>query len=89
MTTSPATLMSDAAFLAAMVAVEKAWLAALVDAGIAPAGARTDLAALVSADDTEAIAAGADADGNPVTGLVALLRDRDGRRDRAAGCTAD
>ena len=28
--------MSDAAFLAAMVAVEQAWLDGLVDAGIAP-----------------------------------------------------
>lgn len=29
-------LMSDAAFLAAMVSVENAWLSVLVDAGVAP-----------------------------------------------------
>jgi 3-carboxy-cis,cis-muconate cycloisomerase len=69
-------VMSDAAFLAAMVDVENAWLGALVDAAVAPAEARTDLTAVVSADDAEAIAAGAEADGNPVIGLVTLLRER-------------
>jgi 3-carboxy-cis,cis-muconate cycloisomerase len=69
-------VMSDSAFLTAMVDVENAWLAALVDSGVAPAAARTDLTALVSAADVEAIAAGAEADGNPLIGLVALLRDR-------------
>jgi 3-carboxy-cis,cis-muconate cycloisomerase len=71
-------LMSDAAFLAAMVQVENAWLGVLVDAGVAPAEARVDLASLVSSCDVEAVAAGADADGNPVIGLVALLRQRAG-----------
>lgn len=71
-------LMSDAAFLAAMVTVEDAWLAVLVDAGVAPAAARADLTAKVSAADTAVIAAGAEADGNPVIPLLSLLRDRAG-----------
>jgi 3-carboxy-cis,cis-muconate cycloisomerase len=69
-------LMSDAAFLDAMVAVEQAWLDGLVAAGIAPPAARADLAAHVATADAETIASAADADGNPVTGLVALLRSR-------------
>jgi 3-carboxy-cis,cis-muconate cycloisomerase len=69
-------LMSDAAFLAAMAAVENAWLGVLVDAGVAPVDARADVASLVSSADAEAIAEGADADGNPVIGLLGLLRDR-------------
>ena len=69
-------LMSDAAFLAAMVDVENAWLGVLVDAGVAPSAARADLAATVSAADAEALAVAAEADGNPVIGLVALLRER-------------
>ncbi len=73
-----ADVMSDSALFSAMVDVETAWLAALVESGVAPAVARTDLAAVVSADDIEAIAAGAEAHGTPVLGLVALLRDRTG-----------
>lgn len=69
-------LMSDNAFLAAMLKVENAWLGALVDAGVAPSAARADLAATVSADDAEFLAVAAEADGNPVIGLVALLRER-------------
>jgi 3-carboxy-cis,cis-muconate cycloisomerase len=71
-------VMSDSAFLTAMVEVENAWLAALVDSEVAPATARTDVTAMVSAADVEAIATGAEADGTPVIGLVALLRDRTG-----------
>ncbi|WP_237568669.1 lyase family protein [Mycolicibacterium lacusdiani] len=67
-------LMSDEAFLAAMVAVERAWLGCLVDAGIAPADARADLS--VADGDAEEIARRADVDGNPVSALVAILRDR-------------
>lgn len=67
-------LMSDEAFLAAMVAVEQAWLGCLVDAGIAPAEARTELT--VADGDAETIARRADVDGNPVSALVAILRDR-------------
>ena len=69
-------LMSDRAFLAAMIAVEQAWLDGLIDAGIAPAAARADLGEEVADGDIESIARGADADGNPVSGLVALLRQR-------------
>lgn len=69
-------LMSDVALLDALVAVENAWLAVLVDSAVAPPAARTDLAALVSPHDAAAIAEGAERDGNPVTGLVRLLRER-------------
>jgi 3-carboxy-cis,cis-muconate cycloisomerase len=69
-------LMSDAAFLAAMVAVEQAWLSCLVDAGIAPPEARAELAGLLTDGDLEPIARRADVDGNPVSGLVAVLRER-------------
>ncbi|MGY4651708.1 lyase family protein [Mycobacterium sp. URHB0021] len=71
-----AELMSDGAFLAAMVAVEQAWLDGLIAAGIAPADARVDLSELRQDGDAETIAAGADTDGTPVSGLVALLRRR-------------
>ena len=66
--------MSDEAFLAAMVAVEQAWLRCLVDAGIAPADARAEL--FVADGDAETIARRADVDGNPVSALVALVRER-------------
>jgi 3-carboxy-cis,cis-muconate cycloisomerase len=69
-------LMSDAAFLRAMLTVEQHWLEGLVDAEIAPAAARTKLTGYLDTDDAEAIARRADADGNPVSGLVALLRQR-------------
>lgn len=69
-------LMSDAAFLAAMVAVEQAWLDGLIDAGIAPQDARTELAELLTDGDLEAVARRADIDGNPVSGLVAVMRER-------------
>lgn len=67
---------SDAAFLAAMVTVEDHWLAALADAGIAPGA--VSLTDLVGPDDVAALAAGAESTGNPVVGLVNLLRDRSG-----------
>ena len=69
-------LMSDRAFLDAMVAVEQAWLDALVDAEIAPHSARTDLRGYVTEGDLEPLARDADVDGNPVGALVALLRAR-------------
>jgi 3-carboxy-cis,cis-muconate cycloisomerase len=69
-------LMSDRALLAAMVAVEQAWLEVLVGAGIAPTSARADLAEYLADGDLESISRGADVDGNPVSGLVALLRRR-------------
>jgi 3-carboxy-cis,cis-muconate cycloisomerase len=65
--------------VAALTAVEWAWLEALVRAGIAPADAalpgpeRPDLS---DPGDVELIARGAEAGGNPVIGLVRLLRAR-------------
>ncbi|ORV15402.1 lyase family protein [Mycobacterium celatum] len=70
-------LMSDQSLLAAMVAVESAWLHALVGAGLAPVDA-VDLGALVRPQDCDALALGAEDGGNPVIGLVALLRERAG-----------
>jgi 3-carboxy-cis,cis-muconate cycloisomerase len=69
-------LMSNGTFLAAMSEVENAWLGVLVDAGVAPSSARVDLTAAISAADAEELAEEAEADGNPVKGLVALLRER-------------
>src|ERR1700761_2789342 len=72
-------LMSDATLLSSMVAAESAWLNALVAAGLAPdqcAGA--DLAGLVNEADCELLAVKSEDGGNPVIGLVALLRDRAG-----------
>jgi 3-carboxy-cis,cis-muconate cycloisomerase len=71
-------LMSGPTFLAAMVEVENAWLGVLVDAGVAPVESRADLATLASSADVEAVAVGAEADGNPVIGLLKLLRQRTG-----------
>lgn len=68
--------MSAGAFLDALVAAERAWLATLVDSGIAPRAARADLHALILPGDLDEIAAGAERDGNPVSGLVSLLRSR-------------
>jgi 3-carboxy-cis,cis-muconate cycloisomerase len=70
--------MSDAALLEAMVLVESVWLGALVDLGLAPEPARADLTGLVTVDDVAAIARDAEAGGNPVIPLVALLRSRAG-----------
>lgn len=71
-------VMSAATFLDAMVTAENAWLATLVESGIAPGTAAADLPALIRPGDLDEIAAGAERDGNPVTGLVALLRSRAG-----------
>ncbi|MFT4084200.1 MAG: lyase family protein [Nocardioides sp.] len=79
----------EASCLAAMVAVEEAWLTALVEAGIAPADASVPLTGLtepVGVADLPRLATGAESGGNPVIGLVKLLRSRlehDGH-DRAA-----
>jgi 3-carboxy-cis,cis-muconate cycloisomerase len=69
--------MTDQALLRSMVAVESAWLDALAAAGLAPdecAGA--DLPSLLADDDGEALAVAADGGGNPIIGLVDLLRRR-------------
>lgn len=70
-------LMSDRALLQSMVAVESAWLQALAAAGLAPAQtAGADLRRLLEPQDAERLALTAEDGGNPVIGLVALLRER-------------
>lgn len=71
-------MMSDAALLTALAVVENAWLTVLIETGIAPASAASDLTALVSESDLDHIAVAAERDGNPVTALVTLLRERAG-----------
>ncbi|MCV7258088.1 lyase family protein [Mycobacterium shimoidei] len=66
-------LMTDQALLASMVAVESAWLATLAAHGLAPPA---DLGQLIQPRDREILAAGAEDGGNPVIGLVSLLRER-------------
>ncbi|SPM27740.1 lyase family protein [Mycobacterium terramassiliense] len=69
--------MTDAALLRAMVAVESAWLEALAGADLAPGDcAATDLSNLVGDADGESLAAAAEGGGNPIIGLVELLRRR-------------
>jgi 3-carboxy-cis,cis-muconate cycloisomerase len=69
--------MTDQSLLESMVAVESAWLGALADTGLAPAGgARLDLSNLLGHHDCEALAVAAEDGGNPVIGLVQLLRQR-------------
>jgi len=75
--------MSDGAFLGAMVRVEATWLESLVDVGVAPGSARADLVAAIGPDDVSTVARGAEAAGNPVVPLLALLRARVGN-DAAA-----
>ncbi len=69
--------MTDEALLGSMVAVESAWLGALTAADLAPGGcAGADLWNLVTRNDCEALAVTAEDGGNPVIGLVRLLRQR-------------
>src|ERR1700757_2809060 len=69
--------MTDEALLRSMVAVESAWLDALAAAGLAPGEcAGADLSNLLAAGDRESLAVGADDGGNPIIGLVDLLRQR-------------
>lgn len=71
------TLMTDETLLRHLVEVESAWLQALVRLQVAPAEcAQTDLTGLVDAGDCADIATAAEGGGNPVIGLVALLRQR-------------
>ena len=69
-------LMSDSALLRAMVAVEQAWLEALVEHRLADPGATGSLADLVSDSDLGELATRAEHAGNPVLALVDLLRAR-------------
>ncbi len=69
--------MTDQALLQSMVDVESAWMRALSAAGLAPVDcAGADLWHLVGEHDCEALALTAEDGGNPVIGLVALLRER-------------
>ena len=69
--------MTDQALLRSMVAVESVWLRALSAAGLAPVEcAAADLWHLVGEHDCELLALAAEDGGNPVIGLVALLRER-------------
>jgi len=69
--------MTDRTLLDFMVAVESAWLDALVGAALAPAGcAAADLSTLVTHNDCEMLAVAAEDGGNPVIPLVKLLRQR-------------
>ena len=69
--------MTDRALLEAMVGVESAWLGALAAAGLAPGEcADADLSNLLGNDDCESIAVAAEGGGNPIIGLVELLRRR-------------
>jgi 3-carboxy-cis,cis-muconate cycloisomerase len=69
--------MTDQALLRSMVAVESAWLRALSAAGLAPVDcAGVDLWQVVGEHDCEQLALTAEDGGNPVIGLVALLRER-------------
>lgn len=70
-------VMTDETLLRSFVEVEAAWLQALVRLQVAPAEcALVDLTGLIGAADREQLAAEAEAGGNPVIGLVALLRRR-------------
>ncbi len=70
-------LMTDRALLGSMVAIESAWLGALAGAGLAPAEcAGADLSKLLADNDCEPLAVAAEEGGNPVIGLVQVLRQR-------------
>jgi 3-carboxy-cis,cis-muconate cycloisomerase len=69
-------LMSDWALLTAMESVENAWLDALVEHKIAPVEAQAEIRGLLGENDLGALADGAEAGGNPVIGLVEMLRRR-------------
>jgi 3-carboxy-cis,cis-muconate cycloisomerase len=62
-------------FLQAVIAVETAWLDALVKADIAPTDAVTDLSGVIEAEHEEWLAEETEAGGNPAMAVVALLRN--------------
>lgn len=72
-------LFSDDAFIGAMVDVEEAWLAGLVEVGIAPSISVPALHELVRPRHHEWLAHESEIGGNPAMALVDLLRD--GLRD--------
>ena len=65
---------TDETFREAMLAVEVVWLDVLVDAGIAPADARTDLSGLIEDYHDEWLVEETESGGNPAMALVSLLR---------------
>ncbi|WLP90750.1 lyase family protein [Gordonia sp. NB41Y] len=70
-------VLTDAAVADAMIRVEAAWSTALTEAGVAPADALVDpaaLRALIGDGDLDRIAIEAESGGNPVIPLVKLLR---------------
>jgi 3-carboxy-cis,cis-muconate cycloisomerase len=68
-------LFSDETFLAAMVAVEEAWLDALAGAGLAPATvAKLDLQRFAGAHHLQVLSAESERTGNPAAALVDVLR---------------
>ena len=69
-------LMTDAALLEAMVAVEHAWLHAIVAAGIAPPEAACQLTGVLTAGDIAAVGSAAEHTGNPVVALISELGRR-------------
>ncbi|ALG86124.1 lyase family protein [Gordonia phthalatica] len=68
-------LFGDRHYLEAMVAVEQAWLDALVEVGVAP-DRGTDLRGLVDEIDLADIARDSEPGGNPAQPVVTLLRER-------------
>jgi len=69
-----AELFSEETFLEALTAVEVAWLDTLVETGVAPSDAKADLFGVVEPYHDEWLVEEAEAGGNAVIGLVALLR---------------
>ncbi len=78
---------SSEAYAGALVAVEVAWLRVLAASGPAPAGA-ADALATVSLDPDQLVGIATDAEGggNPVIGLLAVLRP-DCPMGPRSGCT--
>ena len=69
-------LFDERSLFASLVEVEQVWLRVLAGAGVAPAEAAVDLEDLLGDDDRKAVTEQAEASGNPVVPLVALLRER-------------
>jgi len=59
-----------------LVRIEETWLQTLVEGGVAPKAARVDVHRFTGRRDVEQVALGAEASGNPVVPLLALLRGR-------------
>ncbi|MCU4186766.1 hypothetical protein K6U06_20545 [Acidiferrimicrobium sp. IK] len=77
----------DAAFVSAMLEVETAWLAALVQTGVAPSSldaTRSVGGQPIGGTDLAALSAAAEAGGNPAVAFVSWLREEVGERDAPA-----